>query len=133
MRIRIARACACVSVSAAAAGAGRTTPLVDQRDEVLHLLDHAVEVGHLVVHADEAALGTGAVVTGDVDEQGVVQLADVLQRLLEAPDLVVGVLQEPREHLGLAGEETPLVCRQRLPRHDVLRPVTQPGGRRDHA
>ena len=111
----------------------RTAPLVDQRDEVLHLLGHAVEVGHLVVHADEAALGAGAVVAGDVDEQRVVQLADVLQRLHEPPDLVIGVLQESREHLGLAREETPLVRRQRVPGLDVLRPGGQPGVRRDHA
>ena len=64
----------------------------------------------------------------------VVQLADILQRLLESPDLVVGVLfPEPREHLGLACEEAPLVRRQRIPGHDVLRPVTQPRVRRDHA
>ena len=100
----------------------RTAPLVDQRDEVLHLLGHAVEIGHLVVHADEAALGAGAVVAGDVDEQRVVELADVLQRLHEPPDLVIGVLQESREHLGLAGEQTPLVRRQRVPGLDVLRP-----------
>ncbi len=111
----------------------RTAPLVDQRDEVLHLLGHAVEVGHLVVHADEAALGAGAVVAGDVDEQRVVQLADVLQRLHESPDLVIGLLQESREHLGLAREQAPLVRRQRVPGLDVLRPVGQPGARRDHA
>ena len=81
----------------------------------------------------EPTLGTRAVVAGDVDEQGVIQLADVLQRLLESPDLVIGVLQEAGEHLGLACEETPLFCRQRVPRLDVLWPVAQPGVRRDHA
>ena len=52
---------------------------------------------------------------------------------LNRPISSIGVLQEPREHLGLAGEEAPLVRRQRVPRHDVLRPVAQPGVRRDHA
>jgi hypothetical protein len=72
----------------------RAAPLVDQRDEILDLLGHAVEIGHLVVHADEAAFGTGAVVAGDVDEQCIVHLADVLERLREPSDLRIGLLQE---------------------------------------
>ena len=111
----------------------RTAPLVDERDQILHLLGDAVEVGHLVVHADEAALGAGAVVAGDVDEHGVVELADVRQRLPEPPDLVVGVLQESGEHFGLAREQTPLIGRQRVPRGQVLRPLAQPRVGRNHA
>jgi hypothetical protein len=111
----------------------RTAPLVDQRDQVLDLLGHAVEVGHLVVHADEAAFGAGAVVAGDVDEQRVVEFADLLERFLEATDLVVGVLEEPREHLGLAGEQTALVGRQRVPGLEVLGPLTEARVRGDEA
>ena len=111
----------------------RAAPLVDQRDQVLDLLGDAVEIGHLVVHADEAALGAGAVVAGDVDEQRVVQLADVLERLLEAPDLVVGMLEEAGEHFGLAREQAAMRLRQRVPGHDVLRPIAElscwPGSR----
>jgi hypothetical protein len=47
----------------------RTALLIDLWNEVLYLLGNAVEVGHFVVHANEAALGTGAVVAGDIDEQ----------------------------------------------------------------
>ncbi len=103
----------------------RTAPLVDQRDQVLDLLGHAVEVGHLVVHADEAALGAGAVVAGDVDEQRVVHLADVFERLREPANFRVGLLQESREHFGLAREQAPLIGRQRVPGGEVLRPITE--------
>ena len=47
-----------------------------------------------VERAAQTALGGGAVVTEDVDEQRVVQLADLLQRVHEPADLVVGVLGE---------------------------------------
>ena len=52
---------------------------------------------------------------------------------LKRPISLIGVLEESREHLGLAREETPMLRRQRVPRLDVLRPVAQPGVRRDHA
>ena len=63
--------------------------------EVLELvLDRhldAVEHGDLVGRADQRALGAGAVVAADVDDQRVVELAHVLDRLDHAADLVVGV------------------------------------------
>ena len=111
----------------------RSAPLVDQRDQILDLLGHAVEIGHLVVHADEAALGAGAVVAGDVDEQRVVHLTDVLECLLEAADLAVGLLQESREHFGLTSEQTPFGRGQRIPRLDVVRPGGQLRVGRNHA
>ena len=61
---------------------------------------------------------------GDQDDQGVVELAALLQVVEDPPDLVVGVAEEPRVDLGHAGEEPLLVVAQRLPRADgvQLRP-----------
>ena len=72
-------------------------------------LGDAVEVGHLVEHAVHAAFGAGAVVADVVDDQRVVELADVLDGLHDAADLVVGVRGEGGEHLHLPGEQPLLV------------------------
>ena len=69
----------------------------------------AVEVGHLVEHAVHAAFGAGAVVADDVEEQRVVQLAEVFDRLHHAADLVVGVRGEAGEHFHLPREQLLLV------------------------
>jgi hypothetical protein len=52
-------------------------PFVHQLDHVFEFLGHAVEVGHFVEHAVHAAFGTGPVVAGDVEDQRVVELANV--------------------------------------------------------
>ena len=59
-------------------------PLVDELQHVLDLLLHAVEVGVLVEHAVLAALAAGAVVADDVEDQRVVDLPDLLERLEHA-------------------------------------------------
>ena len=50
------------------------------------------------------AFRTRAIVTFDVDDEGVVELADVLHRLDHPTDLVVGIGNVGGEYLGLAGE-----------------------------
>ena len=75
----------------------------------------AVEEAPLVERAVGAALAAGAVV-GDHDDEGVVELARLLEVVEHAADLVVGVRDEPGEHLGHAGEEALLVVAQRVPR-----------------
>ena len=47
-------------------------PLVKTRQKIFDLFLHLIEVGHLVIHADETTLGAGAVVTRDVNDDGVV-------------------------------------------------------------
>ena len=79
----------------------------------------AVEVGHLVEHADHAAFGAGAVVADLVHDQRVVELAEVFDRLHDAADLVVGVRGERREHFHLPREQPLLVGRERVPVLDV--------------
>jgi hypothetical protein len=56
---------------------------------------HAVEADQLVERALERALGGGAVVADDVVDERVVERADLLQRVDQQADVVVGVLQEP--------------------------------------
>lgn len=98
----------------------RATPLVDQRQEIFHLLSDGVEIGHLVIHADEATLSTRAVVTSDVDEERVVHLANVFKRSGQSTDLMVCLLKESGKHLGLASEQTVFVGGQCIPILDIF-------------
>ena len=65
--------------------------------------------------ADRGAFGARAVVAADVDDQRVVELAQVLDRLDHAADLMVGVGDVGGEHLGLTREELLLVGGERVP------------------
>ena len=69
----------------------------------------AVEERDLVRRAERPALGAGAVVAVDVDDQRVVELAHVLDGLDHAADLVVGVGDVGGEDLDLADEQLLLV------------------------
>ena len=69
----------------------------------------AVEERDLVRRAERPALGAGAVVAVDVDDQRVVELAQVLEGLDHAADLVVAVGGVGGEDLDLADEELLLV------------------------
>jgi hypothetical protein len=70
---------------------------------------HAVEERDLVGRAQRPALGAGAVVAVDVDDQRVVELAQVLEGLDHAADLVVAVGGVGGEDLDLADEQLLLV------------------------
>ena len=101
----------------------------------LHLDRHldGVEHRHLVRRADERALGRRAVVAGDVDDQRVVELAHVLDRLDHPPDLAVGVGEVGGVDVGLPDEELLLVRRELVPRlQQVRRPGGKLGGLGDH-
>ena len=52
---------------------------------------NAVVGGHLVRGALERALGAGAVVAADVDDQRIVELAHVLDRLDDPANLIVRI------------------------------------------
>ena len=71
--------------------------LVGERDAVLHR--------HLVERAGDGALHAGAVVAPDPDDHRVVELAELLDRVDHAADVVVGVLREARVDLHLARVE----------------------------
>ena len=81
---------------------------------------HAVEVGHLVEQAVHGAFGARAVVADDVEDERVVQLAQVFDGLDEPADLEVGVFAEAGEDFHLAGEELLLVGGQLVPVLDGL-------------
>ena len=80
------------------------------------------------------AFGARAVVAADVDDQRVVELAQVLDGLDHAADLVVGVGHVGGEHLGLAGEQLLLLGGERVPLRQIVRPGRElrcsPGSRR---
>ena len=78
------------------------------------LSGHLVEEQHLVEGAGDAALGRGAVV-GDDHDQRVVELADLLERVEDAAEVVVGVRDEAGVDLHHPGVEAPLVVGQRVP------------------
>ena len=79
------------------------------------LLADSVEVGRLVEKSVHAPLGARAVVAEDVEDEGVVHLAQVLDGLDQPAGLVVGELAVTGEHLHLVGEELLLVGRQLVP------------------
>ena len=74
----------------------------------------------------ERAFGAAAVVAADVDDQRVVELAHVLDRLDHAADLVVGIGEVGGVDLHLAREQLLLVGRQARPTSSaVVRPWRQ--------
>ena len=79
---------------------------------------HPVEVGHLVERAVHRALGRRAVVADDQVDQRVVEDAQVLDRVDDRADVVVGVLEEARVDLHLAGEDRLEVVRHVVPGRD---------------
>ena len=57
----------------------------------------------------------------DVVDERVLEDAEILERVDESPDVVVGVLEEARVHLHLAREHGLEVVRDLVPRGDLLR------------
>lgn len=78
----------------------------------------AVEERHFVGRTHRPTLGAGAVVTVDVDDQCVVELAEVLVLLDDAADLVVAVRRVRGEDLDLADEQLLLVGGELIPGFD---------------
>ena len=63
-----------------------------------------VERDDLVERAGRCPLGAGPVVPNDQVDEGVIEDAELLERLHEPPDLMVGVLEEAGVDLHLAGQ-----------------------------
>ena len=78
------------------------TDLVDRGEALLQRLLGVVEELRLVRRAGRAALGARAVV-GDHHHDRVVELTDLLEEVEQPAEVVVGVAQEPGEHLHHAG------------------------------
>ena len=75
----------------------------------------AIEGGELVRRAVEHAFGAGAVVAADVDDQGVVELAEVFDGLDDAADLMIGVCLVRGIDLHLLDEELLLLPVEGVP------------------
>ena len=106
--------------------------LVQPGDGLLgHLVD-AVEPLHLVHHPERAAL-LGRPVVGQHDQDGVVELAQMVEAVDQPPDLVVGVVEEGGEGLLEAGREDLVALGQGVPRLHARVAGRQPGPLRDHA
>lgn len=88
---------------------------------------------HFVEQAVESSFGAGAVVPLDVNDQGVVQLAEIFNGVEDAPHLVVGIGQGRGIDLHHAGIDLFVVGIQRVPRRDVLGAFCQLGIRRNDA
>jgi hypothetical protein len=88
---------------------------------------------HLVERAGDRALHAGAVVTPDPDDQRVVQLAQLVDRVDDPADVVVGVLREPGVDLHLTGVVGLEFARDLIPGGERLVSRRQLRVRRDHA
>ena len=104
----------------------------------LHLICNrhadAVEERDFVGRAQRAALGAGAVVAVDVDDERIVELAHVLNGLNDAPDFVVVVGGIGGEDFHLLDVKLLLLGCQIIPvLEDLRRPRLQLGVLRDHA
>ena len=87
----------------------------------------AIEGGELVRCAVEHAFGARAVVAADVDDQGVVEFAQVIDGLDDPADFVVGVSEVSPVNIGLLDEEFFLLETQGIPLRQILRPRRQLG------
>jgi hypothetical protein len=85
----------------------------------------AVEDEHLVEGPVDRALGGGAVVPDDVVDERVLEDAEILQRVDQPPDVVVGVLEESGVDLHLAREDRLQLVGHVVPGRDLLVPRGQ--------
>ena len=85
----------------------RRAEVVDARGHGLGGLQvrGAVEEDHLVERALEGALGARPVVADDVQDERVLERPELLDGVDDAPDMVIGVLEEACVDLHLAGQD----------------------------
>ena len=93
----------------------------------LHRHGNAIEGGELVRCAVEHAFGARAVVATDVDDQGVVEFAEVFDGLDDPADLIVGVGEVGPIDIRLLDEELLLQQTEGIPLRQFFRPRRQLG------
>ena len=111
----------------------RRADLVEPGKDLVDGFFHTVERFGLVERPVETAFGRCAVVTGDVDDDRVVEHADLLERVDEAARVEVGVLGEPGVGLHQPSADGALVVGELVPGDDSGRPVGELGARRNDA
>ena len=93
----------------------------------------ALNRGEVERRADRGAFGAGAVVAADVDDQRVIELAQVFHGLDHPADFVVGIGDVGGEDFRLVGEHLLLIGLERIPFRQAVRPGSELGVRGDHA
>ena len=83
--------------------------LLDQLELLVGFEHDPVEERHLVERPGDRPLHARAVVTPDVEDQRVLEVAHLLDRVEQPPDVPVGVLLEPGVDLHLADVELLLI------------------------
>ena len=89
--------------------------------------------GQVERRADGGAFGARAIVAADVDDQRVVELAQVFHCLDHAANFMVGIGHIGGEYLRLAGEQLLLIGVERIPLRQDIRPGSELRIRRDDA
>ena len=107
--------------------------LLDQRELLLGGEGDPVLHRQLVEGAGERSLQARAVVPEDVDDERVVELAHLLDRVEQAADVPVGVLLEAGVDLHLPRVQLLLAVRERVPGGERVRSRREHRIRRDHA
>ena len=102
-------------------------------EDLFDVLANAVEEGHLVEQALRAAFGARAVVTGDVDDHRVVELAGFADRLDHPADVVIRLFEEASVDLHHAGVDLLLLVGQRVPGRQARRERVELGVGGNHA
>ena len=98
----------------------RSAEFVDVLEHIRDVFGNAVEVTHLIHQAVHGAFGAGTVVPDLVEDERVVQLAQIFDGLDEPANLEVGVFAETCEDFHLAGKEPFLIGAERVPVLDGL-------------
>ena len=71
-------------------------PFIETGHQVFDLFNDLVEVGHFVVHADETAFSAGAVITRNVNDDGVVTIFGETQSIMKAAlEIIEGIIEDP--------------------------------------
>ena len=107
--------------------------LLDQRELLLGGEGDPVLHRQLVEGAGDRALHARAVVPEDVDDERVVELAHLPDRVEQATDVPVGVLLEAGVDLHLPRVQRLLAVRERVPGREFVRPRREHRVLRDHA
>ena len=96
---------------------GGRTQLVEQSHILVRIVGYAVEELVLVDRSGGPALRGGTVI-GDDEDEGVVEFADPLEVVDQPADVMIGVADEPGEHLCHPDVEALLIIGERIPRAD---------------
>jgi hypothetical protein len=108
--------------------------LLDDELELLPGVEHeAVQERHLVEQARGGSLHACSVVAPDVEDERVVEVAHLLDRVEQAADVPVGVLLEARVHLHLTDVELLLRLGEGVPGREQVGPLGQLRVLRDDA